>query len=60
MYEDGPDEQGPQDSQHTTGNVVSPVTFKVLLVYPHWEITQGSPENRLSCIDQLSAENLNS
>ena len=56
----GPDVQGPQDSQQTTGNVVSPETFNVRFVYPNCEITQGSPEKRFSCIPQLSAENLNS
>ena len=56
----GPELQLVQDSQQTTPNVVSPETFKDLFVYPKFVTVQGSPENRLSWIAQLSAANLNS
>ena len=60
LYAEVPDPHGPQDSQQTTGSTVSEDTFNVRFVNPKFDTTHGSPENKFSCIFQLSAANLNS
>ena len=60
LYEAGPELQGSHDSQQTTGSVVSSDTVKVLFVYPKLVCVHQEPGSKVSCIPQVSAENLNS